>query len=65
MFEHGDEGYGFWLDGAVRDAPVYRTHWSGHREVTVHITPDEIVIRRAGTAPSTTDDGDSKVVRRS
>ena len=50
MFDHGDEGYGLWLDGAVRDAAVYRTHWAGHREIVVRVTPDEIVIRRAGYA---------------
>ena len=48
VFDHGDEGYGLWLDGAVRDAAVYRTHWRGQREVVVRVTPDEIVIRRAG-----------------
>ncbi len=46
VFDHGDEGYGLWLDGAVRDAGVYRTHWQGHADVTVKISPDEIVIRR-------------------
>src|SRR5262245_48645335 len=50
VFDHGDEGYGLWLDGAVRDAAVYRTHWRGQREVVVRVTPDEIVIRRAGAA---------------
>jgi len=48
VFDHGEEGYGLWLDGAVRDAGVYRRHWQGHSDVVVKITPDEIVIRRAG-----------------
>ena len=47
VFDHGDEGYGLWLDGAVRDAAVYRRHWAGNSAVTVRITADEIVIRRA------------------
>ncbi len=47
VFDHGDEGYGLWLDGAVRDADIYRRHWAGHAAVTVSVTADEIVIRRA------------------
>ena len=50
VFDHGDEGYGLWLDGAVRDAGIYRRHWQGHADVVVRITADEIVIRRAGDA---------------
>jgi hypothetical protein len=46
VFDHGDEGYGLWLDGAVRDAAVYRSHWQGHADVTVRIEADQIVIRR-------------------
>ena len=46
VFDHGDEGYGLWLDGAVRDAAVYRAHWQGHADVVVRIEPDAIVIRR-------------------
>ncbi len=30
-FDHGDEGYGLWLDPAVQDDPVYAEHWAGHR----------------------------------
>ena len=47
-FDHGDEGYGLWLDPAVQDDPVYAEHWAGHRPVTVAIEQDQIVIRRAG-----------------
>jgi hypothetical protein len=48
-FDHGErEGYGLWLDPAVRDDATYAEHWAGHREVTVKIEPDQIVIRRAG-----------------
>ena len=46
-FDHGDEGYGLWLDPAVADDPVYAEHWAGHREVEVTIEPDRIVIRRS------------------
>ena len=47
-FDHGEEGYGLWLDPAVQDDPVYAEHWAGHRPVVVTIEPDRIVIRRAG-----------------
>ena len=47
-FEHGEEGYGLWLDPAVADNPVYAEHWAGHRPVEVTIEEDKIVIRRAG-----------------
>jgi hypothetical protein len=48
-FDHGEEGYGLWLDPAVQDDPVYAEHWAGHRPVEVSIEEDQIVIRRAGT----------------
>lgn len=47
-FDHGEEGYGLWLDPAVQDNPVYAEHWAGHRPVEVTIEEDQIVIRRAG-----------------
>ena len=47
-FDHGDEGYGLWLDPAVQDDPVYAEHWAGHRPVTVIVEPERIVISRAG-----------------
>ena len=53
-FDHGEEGYGLWLDPAVEDNAVYAEHWAGHRNVTVTIEEDQIVIRRAGED----DDGD-------
>jgi hypothetical protein len=47
-FDHGeDEGYGLWLDPAVKDDPVYAEHWAGKRRVEVTIEPDRIVIRRS------------------
>ena len=48
-FDHGEEGYGLWLDPGVVDNPVYAEHWAGHRPVEVTIEEDRIVIRRAGT----------------
>ena len=54
-FDHGEEGYGLWLDPAVQDDPVYAEYWAGHRPVEVAIEEDQIVIRRAGA-----DDGDSE-----
>ena len=47
-FDHGDdEGYGLWLDPAVKDDPVYSEHWAGKRRVEVTIEPDRIVIKRS------------------
>ncbi len=46
-FDHGEEGYGLWLDPAVQDDPVYAEYWAGHRPVEVTIEEDQIVIRRA------------------
>jgi hypothetical protein len=46
-FDHGEEGYGLWLDPAVQDDPVYAEHWAGHRPVEVTIEEDQIVIRRS------------------
>jgi hypothetical protein len=47
-FDHGEEGYGLWLDPAVQDDPVYAEHWAGHRPVEITIEEDQIVIRRTG-----------------
>jgi hypothetical protein len=47
-FDHGDEGYGLWLDPEVADNPIYAEHWAGHRAVVVTVEEDQIVIRRAG-----------------
>jgi hypothetical protein len=49
-FDHGEEGYGLWLDPAVQDDPVYAEHWAGHRPIEVTIEEDQIVIRRAGAS---------------
>ena len=57
-FDHGEEGYGLWLDPAVQDNPVYAEHWTGHRPVTVTVEPDQIVIRRAGEESSEDSDDD-------
>ncbi len=53
-FDHGEDGYGLWLDPAIQDNGVYAEHWAGHRPVTVVVEPDRIVITRAGET-----DGDS------
>src|SRR5215203_3789256 len=48
-FDHGEtDGYGLWLDAAVKENPVYTEHWAGKRDVTVRVEADQIVIRRAG-----------------
>jgi hypothetical protein len=57
-FDHGEEGYGLWLDPAVQDDPVYAEYWAGHRPVEVAIEEDQIVIRRAGAADADSDDED-------
>jgi hypothetical protein len=60
-FDHGEtDGYGLWLDAAVKDNPVYAEHWAGKRDVTVRIEADQIVIRRAGAEAAESDsDSDS------
>ena len=57
-FDHGDEGYGLWLDPAVQDDPTYAEHWAGHRPVTVTIEADRIVISRAGEEAGDDDEDD-------
>jgi hypothetical protein len=61
-FDHGEEGYGLWLDPAVQDDPVYAEHWAGHRLVSVTIEADRIVIKRSGedAGDSTNGDGPSE-----
>jgi hypothetical protein len=50
-FDHGEEdGYGLWLDPAVKDDPVYAENWAGRRAVQVTIEADQITIRPAGAA---------------
>ncbi len=56
-FDHGEEGYGLWLDPAVQDDPIYAEYWAGHRPVEVAIEEDQIVIRRAGDGDSDADEG--------
>ena len=46
-FDHGEEGYGLWLDPPVVDNPIYSEHWAGQRAVVVRIDADSITIRRA------------------
>ena len=59
-FDHGDEGYGLWLDPAVQDDPVYAEYWAGHRPVEVTIEEDQIVIKRAGTEESDESDAEAE-----
>jgi hypothetical protein len=55
-FDHGEDGYGLWLDPSVQEDSVYAEHWAGHRPVTVSIEADRIVIRRAGEEEQQGDD---------
>jgi len=58
-FDHGEEeGFGLWLDPAVREDPNYSEHWAGQREITVRIEPDQIVIRRSGEGGGGSGDDD-------
>lgn len=59
-FDHGEnDGYGLWLDPAIKDNPVYVEHWAGKREVTVRIDADQIVIRRPAPPSPAGDDSDA------
>jgi hypothetical protein len=55
-FDHGEEGYGLWLDPAVQDDPVYAEHWAGHRPIVVIVEAERIVITRAGDNGDGSDD---------
>lgn len=55
-FDHGEEGYGLWLDPAIQDDPIYAEHWAGHRPVEISIEEDQIVIRRSGGSEDSDDD---------
>lgn len=46
-FDHGDEGYGLWLDPSIQELKSYTEHWAGTRDVVVTVEDDQIVIRRA------------------
>lgn len=50
-FDHGEEGYGLWLDPAIQDDPIYAEHWAGHRPIEVRVEEDQIVIRRIREEP--------------
>lgn len=45
-FDHGEDGYGIWLDPEVVDDPTYKSKWAGQSAVTVRIEADSIVIER-------------------
>lgn len=47
-FDHGEEGYGLWLDPAIQENAIYAEHWAGHRPVEVDVEEDRIIIRRVG-----------------
>jgi hypothetical protein len=46
-FDHGEEGYGLWLDPSIADDPTYKENWEGKRRVEVTVEADQIVIRRS------------------
>jgi hypothetical protein len=46
-FDQGEEeGYGIWLDPAIKDDPTYVEHWAGRRALRVTIEPERIVLER-------------------
>lgn len=47
-FDHGEEGYGLWLDPSIQDDPLYAEHWRGHRPVTITVEADRLIIERSG-----------------
>jgi len=48
-FDQGEEeGYGIWLDPAIKDDPTYAEHWEGRRALRVTIEPERIVLERVG-----------------
>ncbi|MEH3054452.1 MAG: hypothetical protein PGN13_10680 [Patulibacter minatonensis] len=59
-FDHGEEGYGLWLDPAVADSAVYAEHWAGHRPVEVLVEADQIIIRRAESGKPAEESKDSE-----
>jgi hypothetical protein len=59
-FDHGEEGYGLWLDPSIVDDPVYAEHWAGHRPITVTISSDQIVINRFSEEPAGDDESSSE-----
>ena len=46
-FDHGEkDGYGLWLDPAVKDDPAYAEHWAEVKALKVTIEPERIVLER-------------------
>src|SRR5215207_6628778 len=46
-FDQGEEeGYGIWLDPAIKDDPAYAGHWEGRKALRVTIEPEQIVLER-------------------
>src|ERR671937_708006 len=47
-FDQGEEeGYGIWLDPAIKDDPTYTEHWQGQKALRVTIEPERIVLERS------------------
>src|SRR3978361_1146527 len=47
-FDHGEEGYGLWLDPAIQDNGIYAEHWAGHRTGEGGVQWGRVVIRPSG-----------------
>jgi hypothetical protein len=51
-FDHGEQdGYGLWLDPAVKDDPVYTENWTDRRALRVTIEPERIVLEPLEESP--------------
>jgi hypothetical protein len=59
-FDQGDEeGYGIWIDPAIKDDPTYAEHWQGRKALRVTIEPERIVLERVGDNADSGSDSDS------
>lgn len=56
VFDHGNDGYGVWFDGMVREDPMYKQFWKGTglRPIFVRIEEDRIVISKQIDRPHLT-----------
>lgn len=62
VFDHGNEGYGVWFDGMVKDDPVYRQFWKGNRPIFVRLEEDQIVISKSLPGSDGADDAEDDVI---
>lgn len=44
VLDHGEEGWGLWLDPSVLEDPIWKEHWSGVEALVVKLAEDSIVV---------------------